>query len=157
MIYIEVTKSSDPTAIGLYDFCFDTIYIGRSKKSDLIILDQNCPLHYLELKIINNQLIIKNFKNQNHFFINGKKVSGTLKLKTRDIISFGKESFTIKDFSSTQNIQVDITELYSQFKAKHPELEFSLKTIEKIIIELEAEESPIETSTQKESPKGPHV
>ncbi len=136
MIYLEVLKSSDPLAVGLYEYEFDQVSIGRSKKNDLIFLDVELPLHYLAIKMIQGQLVVQSLTPSPYFFVNGKKVSGTLKLKPNDVIDFGDNQIRIIK-SSLSNITPDFSSLYEEFNKKSPELKFALEFIEEVLLELE--------------------
>jgi hypothetical protein len=136
MIYLEVTKSSDPLVLGLYEFEFDQISIGRSKRNDLIFLDLELPLKYLQLKIIQEQLVVQSLNRTSFFFINGKKISGTLKVKNNDIIAFGDNQIRIVK-SAVSNPPVDFSSSYEHFNKSVPELKFALEFIEEVLVDLE--------------------
>jgi hypothetical protein len=136
MIYLEVTKSSDPLILGVYEFEFDRVSIGRSKKNDLIFLDRELPLRYLIIKIIQNQLVVQSFTRQPYFFVNGKKISGTLKLKIDDIVAFGENQIRIIKSAMT-TAPVDFSNAYDNFNNSASELKFSLDFIEEVLIDLE--------------------
>ena len=136
MIHLEVIKSSDLLAIGLYEFEFDQIKIGRSKKNDLIFLDRELPLHYLIFKIVQGQLIIQSLTRSPYFFVNGKKISGTLKIKENDIIAFGDNQIRVIK-SSLSIASIDFSIAYDEFNQNVPELKFALEFIEEVLIDLE--------------------
>ncbi|MBP9680441.1 MAG: FHA domain-containing protein [Bacteriovorax sp.] len=136
MIYLEIIKSSDPESIGLYEFEFDQVSIGRSKKNDLIFNEKEVPLRYIVIKIIQNQLIVQGQSTEPYFFINGKKISGTLKLKPNDIVAFGSNQ--IKIIKAAANFSHgNLTATYEEFNNKSPELQFALHFIEEVLLELE--------------------
>jgi pSer/pThr/pTyr-binding forkhead associated (FHA) protein len=136
MIYLEVTKSSDPLVLGMYEYEFDQISIGRSKKNDLIFLDRELPLHYLVIKLVQGQLIVQSLTRAPFFFVNGKKISGTLKLKDNDIVAFGDNQIRIIE-SAVTNHSVDFSSTYEDFNKSSPELKFALEFIEEVLIDLE--------------------
>lgn len=136
MIYLEVTKSSDPLAQGVYEFEFDQISIGRSKKNDLIFSDKELPLQFLSVKFVQGQLVVQSFTRSPFFFVNGKKISGTLKIKNNDIIAFGENQIRIIK-SGISNASVDFSEAYENFSKKAPELKFALEFMEQVLIDLE--------------------
>ena len=140
MIYLEVIKSNDPLALGIYEFEFDQVSLGRSKKNDLIFLDPELPLQFLVLKIIQDQLVIQSLNRNPYFFINGKKISGMLKIKINDVISFGENQIKVVDSKPTA-LQVDISDAYEAFNKNAPELKFALEFIEEVLIDLEKEKS----------------
>jgi hypothetical protein len=140
MIHIEILSSSDPLAIGPYEFEYDYVLIGRSKKNDLIFLDKELPLSYLNLQVSNDGndefLVIKSKSRLPFFYINGKKVSGTLKVRIGDLIAFGENQLKIIDFKKTKP-ETDLTEAFVNFSKKAPELRFALDFIEEVLLELE--------------------
>lgn len=136
MIYLEVTRSSDPLVLGVYEFEFDQISIGRSKKNDLIFLDRELPLQYLLIKLVQGQLIVQSLIRSPFFFVNGKKISGTLKVKANDTIAFGDNQIRIIK-SSVTNQSVDFSSAYDDFNKSVPELKFALEFIEEVLIDLE--------------------
>ena len=136
MIYLEVTKCSDPLALGIYEYEFDKISIGRSKKNDLIFLDSELPLHYLDIKIVQGQLVVQSLVRSPFFFVNGKKISGTLKLKPNDLIAFGSNQIRIIN-SSLTNLSADFSSAYEVFNKNSPELKFALEFIEEVLLDLE--------------------
>lgn len=140
MIQIEVLSSSDPLAIGLYDFGYDSITIGRSKKNDLIFLDKELPLNYILIRIIEdtngNALMIKSLTPSPFFFINGKKISGALKIRVNDIITFGPNTIKILRFEKNQ-IEEDFSANYEKFSKEASDLKFSLDFIEEVLVDLE--------------------
>ena len=76
MIKIEVTKSNDQYIKGLYEYEFDQIHVGRSKKNDLIFTDPELPLRYILLTIYQDPhgqyLVARSLGDQSYFFLNGK-------------------------------------------------------------------------------------
>ncbi len=136
MIHLEITKSSTPLALGLYEYDFDQISIGRSKKNDLIFLDKELPLQYLVIKIVQGQLIVQSLTPSPYFFVNEKKISGVLKLKPQDVIAFGDNQIRILQ-SSVSNMSADFSSAYETFNKKSPEMRFALEFIEDILLNLE--------------------
>lgn len=140
MIHIEILSSSDPLAIGLYEFEYDHLLIGRSKKNDLIFLDRELPLKYMKLEVIEDNhghyLAVRSLTSSPYFFINGKKVSGALKIRTGDVIAFGENKIQIINFQKTK-IETDLSEAYVNFEKNAPELRFALDFIEEVLIDLE--------------------
>jgi hypothetical protein len=141
MINISITKSNEADAIGVYDFYYNIVHIGRSRKNDVIVLDKELPLFFLKLEIIEEKgrevLVVRSQDRLPYFFVNGKKISGTLKLKRNDTISFGNNHIVINNFQKT-SLEEDITPIFNEFEAKTPELKFILEAIEEKLIELES-------------------
>jgi len=138
MIHLEVLSSRDPMAQGLYEFEYDMVTLGRSKKNDLIFLDKELPLHYLVVKFISGQLVVQSRVKEPFFFVNGKKISGTLKLKTNDTIAFGNNQIRVVKATET-NISADFSSAYENFNKQSPELKFALDFIEEILLDMEKE------------------
>lgn len=140
MITIEVIKSSNHSALGVYEYAYDLLHVGRSLKNDLIFSDKQLPLKYLVLKIIeeNGQpgMIVKSQGAGPYFFVNGKKVSGTLKIRQGDQITFGENRLQIVKFERTHHEQ-DLSEIYQRLEKSAPELKFALEFIEEVLIDLE--------------------
>lgn len=140
MIKIEVTKSSDHYIPGVYEYEFDQIHIGRSKKNDLIFVDPELPLRYILFSILKDNhgqyLIAKSVGDQSYFFLNGKKVKGSLRLRAQDLISFGKHEIKILDFSKTDT-ETNLSEEMETFLKQSSDLKFVLDFIEEKIIQSE--------------------
>ena len=143
MIYIEIITSSDPLAIGLYEFEYDFITIGRSKKNDLIFLDRELPLSFMNLQVAVDHhspyLIVRSLTRSPFFFINGKKISGVLKIRVGDVIAFGENKLKIIAFDKTVE-ESDLSEAFTNFAKNAPELKFALDFIEEILVEAEEKE-----------------
>ncbi len=136
MIHLDVIKSTTLEAIGSYQFDFDQIHIGRSKKNDLIFLDKELPLKYFSIKIYQGLLIIQSHVSAPAFFINGKKVNGTLKLKLNDKIAFGSNEIQIVNFGQSLP-EYDLTNDYERFINEASELTFTLEFIEEVLVKME--------------------
>lgn len=140
MLHVEILSSSDPLAIGLYEFEYDHLGIGRSKKNDLIFLDRELPLNYMILQVSedhhNPYLVVKSLTRSPYFFINGKKISGLLKIRIGDVIAFGENKIKIIAFMKTRT-ETDLSEAFTTFAEKAPELRFALEFIEEVLVDLE--------------------
>ncbi len=140
MIHVEILTSSDSLAIGLYEFEYDHLLIGRSKKNDLIFLDRELPLNYMMLQVAEDHksqyLYVKSLTRSPFFFINGKKISGALKIRIGDVIAFGENKIKVLDFKKTKQ-ETDLSEAYAKFEQNAPELRFALDFIEEVLIDLE--------------------
>lgn len=140
MIKIEIVSSNDRDLIGVYNYQFNDIYIGRSKKADLIFHDAEMPLKFLTLKFIKNTFIIQNEPSAPFYFVNGKKMSGARKLKVNDVIQFGTHKLIIHDFSeelNEDNPSNDLSVLYERYNNEVPDEKFILEFLEEKILELE--------------------
>jgi hypothetical protein len=138
MIHIEVLSSRDQSAQGCYEYEYDQITMGRSKKNDLIFLDKELPLHYLVIRFLGGQLVVQSQVKEPYFFVNGKKISGTLKLKVNDTIAFGNNQIRVVKADET-NSSTDFTAIYDNFHKQSAELKFALEFIEKVLLDMEKE------------------
>jgi hypothetical protein len=136
MIKLEIIHSSDPLAIGTYDYLFDKIFVGKSKKCDLIFDDKEFPACYLTISLINNSLVVENGKNAPSYLVNGKKIKGPLKIKRQDIIQVGVNQIKILDFNSTF-VPIDLTPFYEKISSASEEDQAALAILENALIALE--------------------
>lgn len=140
MIHLEILSSSDSLALGLYEFEYDYVLMGRSKKNDLIFKDRELPLRYITLEIVEDRtgihLMVRNLIRIPYFFVNGKKISGSLKLRNNDVIAFGENKIKVVNFKKTK-IDEDLGPAYAKFATEASELRFALDFIEEVLIESE--------------------
>lgn len=140
MIHLEILSSSDPLAVGLYEFEYDHVHIGRSKKNDLIFLEKIIPLHFMNLHIIQDSqgthLVARSLTRSPFFFINGKKVSGVLKVRHNDVIAFGDNQIKILDFHKNRE-EDDLSLAFTNFAKNAGELRFALDFIEEVLLDYE--------------------
>jgi hypothetical protein len=85
---------------------------------------------------VQGQLIVQSLNRSPFFFVNGKKVSGTLKLKANDTVAFGENQIRIIE-SAVTNQSVDFSTAYDDFNKSAPELKFALEFIEEILMDFE--------------------
>ncbi|MBC7427202.1 MAG: hypothetical protein H7336_01240 [Bacteriovorax sp.] len=141
MIHLEILTSNDPLSIGLYEFEYDHLLIGRSKKNDLIFLDRELPLNYIMIEVVEDHLasylVVRSLTRAPFFFINGKKISGALKIRIGDIVAFGENKIKIIDFKKTRE-ESDLSGAFAAFAKNAPELKFALEFIEEVLVEAEA-------------------
>lgn len=140
MIHLEILASSDPLAVGLYEFEYDHVHIGRSKKNDLIFLEKILPLHFMNLHIVQDShgthLVARSLTRSPFFFINGKKISGLLKIRPNDIIAFGDNQIKIINFHKNRE-EDDLSKAFSDFAKNAGELRFALDFIEEVLLDYE--------------------
>jgi len=101
-------------------------------------LDKELPLHYLVIRFISGQLVVQSQVKEPFFFVNGKKISGTLKLKPNDTIAFGNNQIRVVKATET-NVSADFSSAYENFNKQSPELKFALDFIEEILLDMEKE------------------
>lgn len=140
MIHLEILTSSDPLAVGLYEFEYDHVHIGRSKKNDLIFLEKILPLHFMNLHIIQDSqgmhLVARSLTPSPFFFINGKKISGVLKVRQNDVIAFGDNQIKILNFHKNRE-EDDLSQAFTNFARNAGELRFALDFIEEVLLDYE--------------------
>lgn len=140
MIHLEILTSSDSLAIGLYEFEYDHVHIGRSKKNDLIFLEKELPYRFINLEIIQDfegiHLVARSLTRTPFFFINGKKISGVIKVRINDVIAFGENKIKILNFKRTQETE-DLSQYFSDFAKNAKELRFALDFIEEVLLDHE--------------------
>ncbi len=140
MIHLEILTSLDPLAIGLYEFEYDHVHIGRSKKNDLIFVEKELPLKFMTLEIIEDyktvHLVARSLVPSPFFFINGKKISGVIKIRHNDIIAFGNNQIKILNFKKTY-VAEDLSQSYEDFAKNAKELEFALDFIGEVLLDYE--------------------
>lgn len=140
MIHLEILSSSDPQAIGLYEFEYDHVHIGRSKKNDLIFVEKILPASFMNLHIIQDSqgthLVARSLTRSPFFFINGKKVSGVLKVRPDDVIAFGDNQIKIVNFHKNRE-EDDLSQAFTNFAKNAGELRFALDFIEEVLLDFE--------------------
>lgn len=140
MIHLEILTSSDSLAVGLYDFEYDHVHIGRSKKNDLIFVEKELPASYMKIEIVEDSkgshLVARTLNRFPYFFINGKKISGVIKLRINDIISFGENKIKILSYKKTHEAE-DMAQAFDSFAKNANELRFALDFIEEVLLDHE--------------------
>ena len=123
-------------------FLFNAVTIGESPNSDIIIPSDKINLPEVYLKIQKEKLEISTNQNDLFFFHNQKKVSGKIKLKPHDIISFDFCEFKIINFNQEvkKNNDIEFEKNYQHLTKKENEEEKKvIEIIEKNIFEIEKE------------------
>jgi hypothetical protein len=140
MITVEIFESSNELMLGEYQYYFDTIFIGSSKKADIIFAEDNLPSKFLSITFLKDQLFVTNEENSMFYFVNNKKMSGARKLMIGDNITINSHKIKILDFK--KNSTKSLENYYEDFQKNHSELQFALDFIEEKLIELETN-SPV--------------
>lgn len=138
MIRLEVIDSPETLAIGTYNYLYDQVFIGRSKKNDLIFLEKDIPPKFLTITATDNSLVIHSEPSSPPYFINGKKTTAAFKLKKNDVISVNSHSIKILDFKRTHE-PLDLTPFYEKMPDLNPEIKETLSYLEEKLLELEEE------------------
>jgi hypothetical protein len=138
MIKLEITDSAETLSIGTYNYLYDQVFIGRSKKCDLIFLEKGIPLKFLTITANDKSLVIQSEQGTPPYYINGKKTSGAFKLKNNDVVSINSHSIKILDFKQTHE-SIDLTPFYEKLADAPPEIKEALSLIEEKLVALEEE------------------
>lgn len=81
-------------------------------------------------------LVARSFARSPFFFINGKKISGTLIIHPNDIVAFGDNQIKIKSFKQTK-VEEDLGVAFEKFAKNSNDLRFALEFIEEVLIDIE--------------------
>ena len=127
MIKLFFTKPYHETL----SFLFNTITIGTDSHSDIIIQSKKIIPPEIYLKIIKDKLVISTNQKDLFFLHNGKKVSGNIRLKPQDTISFDSCEFKIINFIN----EIDKNN-ENEFEKKYQSIIKKEKLREKEIIEI---------------------
>ena len=138
MIEFQVLNSPDKDAVGTFLFFFEKFTLGRDSKSQFTIDDkQICPAA-LSFECVESGLFLNN-KNQEYFWINGKKVSGKILMKPGDILSLGATEIKLLNYSYQDVLKAfNLYDKVEETEAAHPELEPVLRAIEDELLYLES-------------------
>jgi len=124
-------------------FLFNNIQIGMNPDSDILISSEGEGMNIeIYLKITKGQLEVSTNKNNLFFLLNGKKVSGNIKLKKQDILSFQFCEFKILQFNGEiiENNESKFENNYQKFNKKEYIKEKEIiETLEKNIFVMEKE------------------
>ncbi len=123
-------------------FLFDDITIGQDPKSDIIIPSDKFNLPEIYLKIKKEKLEVSTNQKDLFFLHNQKKVSGKIRLKPQDTVSFEFCEFKIVNFikEMKQNNENEFEKNYQDLTKKENEEEKKIiEMIEKNIFIIEKE------------------
>lgn len=141
MIKLKMITHPDPLAIGIMDFYFNTITIGKNKKNNLIFKsEQIAPVHLiLDTFFINNEhhASLETVNEELFFFVNDKKFFGKKILKINDIVKIDQFSFQILgyEYDTSNNWSKVFEEQYLKLYQDPAERDL-LKIIEKNLEEI---------------------
>ena len=91
---LEVAQESD-IKIGAIIPVRSTISIGRKEENSIVLIDQHASGNHAKLLIKNEVLFIEDLNSTNGTQVNGKKISGRVKLYSNDIIMIGNTKFKV--------------------------------------------------------------
>lgn len=69
--------------------------IGRKDNNSIVLIDQHVSGNHAKITVRNDSLYIEDLKSTNGTYINGKKISGKVKLSDKDEIMIGTSVFKI--------------------------------------------------------------
>lgn len=81
----------------------DVIRIGRSKRNDLVLVDQWLARLHAEIRAEGDGFVLVDFGSRNGAYVNGERVDGTVHLNNTDIITLGDHHLTFFDKPSEAN------------------------------------------------------
>lgn len=91
---LEVAQESD-IKIGAIIPVRSTISIGRKEENSIVLIDQHVSGNHAKLLIKNEILFIEDLNSTNGTLVNGRKISGRVKLYSNDIIMIGNTKFKV--------------------------------------------------------------
>lgn len=136
MIHLNILKSNDPNAAGLYEFQYDVLSIGKNLHNDLILKEDEIPKTIGFLIIENRSLFIQTLNSNFFCFVNGKKLSGKKRLEINDKLQIGQTIIEVTQFQKTAEEFV-FADLYKNFLAKYPDHTYILEALDSEIEEIE--------------------
>ena len=139
--------SNDPQipsdTVTLY---FEEFLIGENSKCDLRLPDSTHSPTIIKVKAIETGLMLTS-KESDHFWIEGKKVSGTKKVTLKQHIKVGETTIELSEYIfASVNKSLDISGQYEKFTTEKDEYTPVLEGLEKEV--LYAEDHPITPKAQ---------
>ncbi len=144
MIQLKLLESPDGDFSGSYTTLKSKIIIGSSLRCDLIVRDPLISKRHLIILQQNDAVIASSFTNSQHYFRNGKKVTGQFNLTVNDVIKIGNTSFQVAETTPLDFNPDHLSFLKMQLdKIKHnnPTLVEVLKSIKQQIIKFQIEDN----------------
>ncbi len=94
---IEIIEIGDNTALkaGSVIPIRDVTTIGRRSNNTIVLSDQYVSGNHAKIMVKNNALILEDLESTNGTFLNGQKISGRVKLFTKDQIAIGTAVFKV--------------------------------------------------------------
>ena len=91
---LEVAKDND-IKIGTIIPVRSTISIGRKDENSIVLIDQHVSGNHAKLLIKNDILFIEDLNSTNGTLVNGERISGKVKLYSKDIVKVGNTKFKV--------------------------------------------------------------
>lgn len=139
MIRFKILKAYDSDLIGEHLYHFNRITLAKSEQSTLVIEDPHLDYLGIIIEVLDDGVLINTLPVGNYYHSNNKKIAGTKKHKTGDLIEFGSNMLEILEFKEEiQLVHLSLEERY-QRAIQDPKVKEMLEVLEKEIIELERE------------------
>jgi len=91
---LEVAQESD-IKIGTIIPVRSTISIGRKDENSIVLIDQHVSGNHAKLLIRNDILFIEDLNSTNGILVNGERISGKVKLYSKDVVKVGNTKFKV--------------------------------------------------------------
>lgn len=91
---LEVAKDND-IKIGTIIPVRSTISIGRKDENSIVLIDQHVSGNHAKLLIKNDIIFIEDLNSTNGTLVNGERISGKVKLYSKDIVKVGNTKFKV--------------------------------------------------------------
>ena len=138
MITIEITRSPDRDIINQFKYFRNEILIGSSESCDLVIKDSGISGTHFLMRAKESGLFCRNYRENDFYLSNGKKISGSKMHKVDDVIEIGDTSIRIVAFELvTRDYKSEIRAKYEEIDIMMPETQGVLSELEKELIRLE--------------------
>ncbi len=136
MIHLKFLSSPDENVLGDYHIAYTTLVISNRSGSDLLINDQKLTASVV-FKAVNEGLKVTY---DDHFYVNGKKLSGSKVLKSGDRLRLGESEINIVgSLPAPAEHQKNIIDALEERVRSEPEISELVIELEKELIRIEQE------------------
>ena len=137
MIKLKLIETIDLMQGSHFSFLQDSISIGRSPKSHIVINDDE--LHPIHLFIFEDEKGFFAKSDSVTFHLNGKRTKGLRQIKVGDQIKIGRNLFSVEQLEKSQipNLFTPKEVLYKKLITEDSESDHLLEKIESELIEIE--------------------
>ncbi len=101
MLQIEILSSPDHSVINQFQFFHNELYLGHSA-GNLRISDPELLASHLMIEVVESDLIVHPQSGVTSYLIDGKRASTIRKIKTGQVLTIGKTSLKILNYSFTE-------------------------------------------------------
>src|SRR5262245_60027929 len=98
MIQLKFLTSPDEDAIGEGTWHLNSLWLGRSKKTQIMIEDPECSLMHIRLMVDEKGAFCELGPKAPQFHVNGKKIVGRKFLKVGDKIKIGATELVLSKY-----------------------------------------------------------